>query len=604
MAVRKYNTKYRLDIITERFLFEIIKVLSSDTLVSRRMLTNINKLFDDIDLDYYYQKNNELAVLIKTIKIISNIKKYNHIFDTDGAIVELQTNLNTEVYEKFLNNSIIPIIESSARKEFTHKCEELNKAISIYLQYGFVLNLKGELMSKINDIESSYGAELVDSIMSLRNLINQLNEYFRNTDSNNIMGGLVHLIEDDYVDSLMETHKQLRDPGLVLRTGLQAMNRCLSVRGGFVPGLYFFYANTNNWKSALVEQIGIQIQKFNNHIFKLKEFMKSNKIPTFLRISLENSQNDDNEREFKMRTHMDLDSFNSAEMAVKKWKAMFYTDGDSANPTINIAEYRPSEIDGIRAKFRVSDLIDLIDTLNEEGYRVIGASIDQLEMIAPEKEDEGKEIRIRYGIIAAMLAKVYIRYNIPIIVPHQLNRESERVIDDMKREGKMNIVTLLGPQYISESYAVERSATFSAFILLEDHPITKKHYFGFKRHKSRGKKDLEWPYFYHEIINGLCLQYDIDLPQPLSLKSLILDADPAVAQAYNTVQTSVGSRGRISPIQPNDPIVLSEESKVIDNVIKQTMIFDKPKYKEYVWVSKRDRKERQFIREGKYVWIK
>lgn len=134
MAVKKTNFKYRLDIITERFLFEIIKVLSSDTLVSRRMLTNINKLFDDIDLDYYYQKNNELAVLIKTIKIISNIKKYNHIFDTDGAIVELQTNLNTEAYEKFLNNSIIPIIESSARKEFSHKCEELNRAISIYLQ--------------------------------------------------------------------------------------------------------------------------------------------------------------------------------------------------------------------------------------------------------------------------------------------------------------------------------------------------------------------------------------------------------------------------------------------------------------------------------------
>lgn len=605
MAVKKLERKYRLDIITERFLLEIVKVISSDTLISKRMLSNINKLFDNIDLEYYYKKNNELAVLIKTIKIIANIKKYNHIFDTNGAIVEIQANLSNEAYEKFLNNTIIPTIEANARKEYSHKIEELGKAISIYLQYGFVLNLKGELMSKINDIESSYGSELVDNILSLKTMINQLNEYFRGTEASNIMGGLVHMVEDPYIDSLMETHMNLKDPGTVLRTGIQALNRSLSPRGGFVPGLYFIYACTNHWKSALLKQISIMVQQFNTYIFETREFKDNDKIPTILYVTLENSRYEDDERDFKMRTHMDLDSFPNAEDAVKKWKANFYKHVDEKGRVINICVYRPDEVNGIQQKFRCSDLIDLIDTLNEEGYKVIMAEIDYFQLISPEKEDEHRELRIQYGIIAAMLLQIFRRYNIPIIVPHQLNRDAERLINEMKREGKLNIVTMLGAQYIGESYWIEKAATHSAYIMLENHPVTHQLYLGYKRGKTRGRVDPEWPHFYHEIHNGLCLEYDIDKPQPISRKSLTVDGDPVTMENYEQVKQTVGIRGRTTPIAKpkNDPIIVESKDTFDDlvNSFKQTEdYFKKPTFQ---WISKKDREPRRFIRSGDYYWI-
>ena len=610
VAYKEKSQKLRLDIITERFLIEIIKVISSDSKVSKRMLSNINKLLDEIDLDYYYEKNNEIAALLKTISIIVNIKRFNHIFDTNGAIVELESNLRNESYEDILNNTIIPTIESSAKQILTHKCEELNKTISIYLQYGYILTAKNDIVSAVNDIESSYGSELVDNIMAFRGLLNKVNEFFRGTDSSNIFSGLLHLIDNEYVDSLMDTYKRVTNPSTRLITGIKAFNRCLSPRGGFEPGLYFFYAIINSWKSALMEQLAVMLKKFNNHIFEEKKFKNSHLIPTILLITLENSIHEDNERLFKMFTYTDLDNVPNIEALKNMWNTSFFkmdSGGEREDGRcINIAMFRLNNTNELKYKFTSDDIVNLIETLKEEGYETIACLIDYFEMMSPRKEDERKELRLQYASRSFELLEISKRYDIPVITPHQFNRDADKLINEARQEGKNNYISRLGASYIGESYAVQKYATFSAAIGIETNPVDKKQYLGISRIKSRYQSDKEWETFYHEIKNGICLEYDVDKPEYLSKKSIAVDNDSSVEKSLSE-SSAIGSRGRTIPVSKNNEqikIVSKNKTDDLISALAKTVARSIIYFKDSNNILRKESKSNEFIVRNGILWEK
>ena len=602
--------KLRLDIITERFLFEVIRILSSDTIVTKRFIANINRLFDAIDLEYYYERNNEIAALIKAIKIIMNIKKIDNVFDTNGAIVEIQMNIQNEMYEEFLNNSIIPLIESSARKDYKHKYEEISRTIITYLQYGFVLNIKNEIVSQINDMESSYGSELLDNIMKFRSIVSLLNEYFRTTETNNLFSNLVSMADSEFFDSLIETYNEVVNPKKRLKVGIKALNKFLSYHGGFLPGLYIFYSLTNEGKSALLEEIAVQMQRNNDDIFELPEFKNNNIIPTILYISLENSKTEDNERFFKMFNFIDIESLPNKNAVINRWRSSYFRGKTENDRYIDIVIYRPSDETGeIKPKFRPSDLLNTIEDLNEEGRKVIAVEIDYFEPMDNEKEDERKELRIQYFIRSDALNRIAKRFKIPIITAHQLNREASGIISEMRREGNLNLIHQLSSKYIGESFAIEKPATFTAFILREVHPVTKKVYLAFKRAKCRGRFEPGSEIFFHEIIDGIRLPEDINLPESLSKKSLTVEENPNIEESF--VNSALNSRGRIKPTntakdaEKNKPIVIkpAEDDTLIGNVlgalIKSFNIRNK-----HVWNdNSRISEDNHVINKG-YVWNK
>ena len=529
---RKPNKKYRSHLVSERFLLMIIKVLSSDITVNRRSLANIKRFLTIIDRDYYCRSENIEAMLLVCDLLVSIRTKNPHGVSLESLSYKVE-NLLVEPYDKVRDQLIIPQINVAKDELPEDDLEYITNSLDQNLKFSYILDVKDNLIELTNDIETSSYTDFPNLLNQYRDLITGIMNFFRRTDSSSMTNEIVHTGDPTFLDILYDTYEAIRNPASALQTGWQALNSALGPRGGFQnKNLYCLHANTNSFKSAMLLHISRMIKEYNASRV-IDEFKRTGKIPTILHISMENDNDEDNERLYKTVVKKDLGKCTSREELNQSWEHNFgNTNGEEENP-IDISFLH------VDARSLSVDEIDIIiENLEEEGYRVIACVVDYLGLIKPRLEDMGKDNRLQLKNIADDLLSLAKNRDIPVITAHQINRSGGAVLTNLKNQGGVNAISQMTNEFIGESYGIEQAVSWSAFIDIEIHGEDR--WLMFKRNKSRYKNKFGTETFVMKIRDGIIIDDDIYLSTPLSLPKI-----PDGIGTDEAVNQNQGSRGII-----------------------------------------------------------
>ena len=268
--------------------------------------------------------------------------------------------------------------------------EYITNSLDQNLKFSYILDVKDNLIELTNDIETSSYTDFPNLLHQYRDLVTGIMNFFRSTDSSSMTNEIVHTGDPTFLDILYDTYEAIRNPASALQTGWQALNSALGPRGGFQnKNLYCLHANTNSFKSAMLLHISRMIKEYNASRV-IEEFKRTGKIPTVLHISMENDNDEDNERLYKTVVKKDLGKCTSREELNQSWEHNF---GNS-----NSEEENPIDISFLHVDARslsVDEIDVIIENLEEEGYRVIACVVDYLGLIKPRMEDMGKDNRLQ-----------------------------------------------------------------------------------------------------------------------------------------------------------------------------------------------------------------
>ena len=529
---RKPNKKYRSHLVSERFLLMIIKVLSSDITINRRSLANIKRFLTIIDRDYYCRSENIEAMLLVCDLLVSIRTKNPHGVSLESLTYKVE-NLLVEPYDKVRDQLIIPQINVAKDELPEDDLEYITNSLDQNLKFSYILDVKDNLIELTNDIETSSYTDFPNLLNQYRDLITGIMNFFRRTDSSSMTNEIVHTGDPTFLDILYDTYEAIRNPASALQTGWQALNSALGPRGGFQnKNLYCLHANTNSFKSAMLLHISRMIKEYNASRV-IDEFKRTGKIPTILHISMENDNDEDNERLYKTVVKKDLGKCTSREELNQSWEHNF---GNA-----NSEEENPIDISFLHVDARslsVDEIDIIIENLEEEGYRVIACVVDYLGLIKPRLEDMGKDNRLQLKNIADDLLSLAKNRDIPVITAHQINRSGGAVLTNLKNQGGVNAISQMTNEFIGESYGIEQAVSWSAFIDIEIHGEDR--WLMFKRNKSRYKNKFGTETFVMKIRDGIIIDDDIYLPTPLSLPKI-----PDGIGTDEAVNQNQGSRGII-----------------------------------------------------------
>ena len=530
---RRPNKKYRSHLVSERFLLMIIKVLSSDITVNRRSLANIKRFLTIIDRDYYCRSENIEAMLLVCDLLVSIRTKNPHGVSLESLTYKVE-NLLVEPYDKVRDQLIIPQINVSKDELPEDDLEYITNSLDQNLKFSYILDVKDNLIELTNDIETSSYTDFPNLLHQYRDLVTGIMNFFRSTDSSSMTNEIVHTGDPSFLDILYDTYEAIRNPASALQTGWQALNSALGPRGGFQnKNLYCLHANTNSFKSAMLLHISRMIKEYNASRV-IEEFKRTGKIPTVLHISMENDNDEDNERLYKTVVKKDLGKCTSREELNQSWEHNFgNTNSEEENP-IDISFLH------VDARSLSVDEIDvIIENLEEEGYRVIACVVDYLGLIKPRMEDMGKDNRLQLKNIADDLLSLAKNRDIPVITAHQINRSGGAVLTNLKNQGGVNAISQMTNEFIGESYGIEQAVSWSAFIDIEIHGEDR--WLMFKRNKSRYKNKFGTETFVMRIRDGIIIDDDIYLSTPLSLPKI----PDGIGNDNEMIQQNQGSRGII-----------------------------------------------------------
>lgn len=529
---KRPNKKYRSHLVSDRFLLMIIKVLSSDITVNRRSLANIKRFLTIIDRDYYCRSENIEAMLLVCDLLVSIRTKNPHGVSLESLTYKVE-NLLVEPYDKVRDQLIIPQINVSKEELPEDDLEYITNSLDQNLKFSYILDVKDNLIELTNDIETSSYTDFPNLLHQYRDLITNIMNFFRKTDSSSMTNEIVHTGDPTFLDILYETYEAIRNPASALQTGWQALNSALGPRGGFQnKNLYCIHANTNSFKSAMLLHISRMIKEYNASRV-IEEFKRTGKIPTILHISMENDNDEDNERLYKTVVKKDLGKCTSREELNQSWEHNFGNSTDGEENPIDISFLH------VDARSLSVDEIDIIiENLEEEGYKVIACVVDYLGLIKPRLEDMGKDNRLQLKNIADDLLSLAKNRDIPVITAHQINRSGGAVLTNLKNQGGVNAISQMTNEFIGESYGIEQAVSWSAFIDIEIHGEDR--WLMFKRNKSRYKNKFGTETFVMKIKDGIIIDDDIYLSTPLSLPKI-----PDGIGTDETMSNNQGSRGII-----------------------------------------------------------
>lgn len=530
---RKPNKKYRSHLVSERFLLMIIKVLASDITVNRRSLANIKRFLTIIDRDYYCRSENIEAMLLVCDLLVSIRTKNPHGVSLESLTYKVE-NLLVEPYDKVRDQLIIPQINVSKDELPEEDLEYITNTLDQNLKFSYILDVKDNLIELTNDIETSSYTDFPGLLRQYRDLVTGIMNFFRSTDSSSMTNEIVHTADPTFLDIMFDTYEAIRNPASALQTGWQALNSALGPRGGFQnKNLYCIHANTNSFKSAMLLHISRMIKEYNAGRV-IEEYKRTGKIPTVLHISMENDNDEDNERLYKTVVKKDLGKCTSREELNQSWEHHFGCNSDDEENPIDISFLH------VDARSLSVDEIDIIiENLEEEGYKVIACVLDYLGLVKPRQEDMGKDNRLQLKNIADDLLSLAKNRDIPVITAHQINRSGGAVLTNLKNQGGINAISQMTNEFIGESYGIEQAVSWSAFIDIEIHGEDK--WLMFKRNKSRYKNKFGTETFVMKIRDGIIIDDDIFLSTPLSLPKI---PDGVGTDGSAAIQNQ-GSRGVI-----------------------------------------------------------
>lgn len=549
--IYRQKKKFRSYLVSERFLLSIIKILASDMTILRRQLSNIKRFLDIIDRDFYSGEPNIDAMLITCESLLNTKMKLGVSLALEDIIFNINLLLADDEYAEVKQNLIIPQIQVAKTDSIETELSYVSESLDQNLKFSYILDAKDDLYDLTSELTTCSYKDFNQTLTKYRNLLTNIMNFFRSTDSVNTLNSVMHTSDPSFVDFLLDTYNAIRNPASALQTGWTAMNSALGPRGGFQnSNLYIYHARTNSFKSAILLHIARMVKMY-NAAKVMNHYKATGKIPTILFVEAENDVGEDAERLYKVVAKKDLGKCTSKEELFSSWKHTFEYDKDE-NP-IDISFLH------VNSRSMSVDSIDrVIDQLEEEGFHVIMVIADYLGILKPRDEDINKETRIQLKNIAEDLLSLAKYRDIPVVTAHQLNRSGDTILANHKMQGGANAIAQLTNEFIGESFGIEQAASWTMFIDIEVHDGKK--YLTCKRNKCRyaGKYGLE--YFVFEIKEGIIIEDDIFNATPLHFD--------VIPNTDIMVQSPVGTRGstdiRDKPRTPKGNILDIKSSETSD----------------------------------------
>lgn len=286
--------------------------------------------------------------------------------------------------------------------------------------------------------------------------------------------------------TVMESAKESVSTEGVMRTGFVGLNRAVGV-GGLMRGVLInIGALTHNYKTGMLNDLFRQIPLYN------KPWMwDENKKPAIVRISFENKLEQDlpiiyrslYEQEFNEQ--IDIRDVDPAKAAT------YIKERLSVNGYHTFMEcYDPNN-------FNVSDLLDLINGYEAEGYEIHLLVIDYLELIVKLNGQRGDEV-----INAAFqtVRNHCFPRGITVVTGHQLSTEAQNIL----RDGANNFTQrMVGGGYYRNTKSLATKLDLEIICHIVEGPDGAK-YLSVSRGKHRGGertpfKHLHFAYKFQEI---------------------------------------------------------------------------------------------------------
>lgn len=505
-SIKLKKLKIKFDITTLDMIISFI--YKPSVLRTRKTLSNIYKLFDNIDEELYddnpYLKD-RIWVIKKTLYCI-----LVEGFESSNEYIMQYCKDDVDCSE--IASDVIDDIPN--RKISHEESKYLVKKINDTLEFGYVITVKDvmkQILNHIDDGDFKSYRSVQDDLYDIATAIINIK---RNTSS---LGSdqTFSLYGEQFEAVIDDAMQKLKDRNRIFLTGIRRLNTILSP-GYMSKRLYTYLAFPGKGKSTVLLKAARDIRRYNKGI-KTKD---PDKRPAVLLLTLENDIAETVERLYNMTVDSDDIRNYSAKQIKKKLKKegrLELTEDD--NIDIIIKEYKNREID-------TNDIYSIINDLADEGIEVITLIVDYMKRIRPAERasDEKNELKN----ISNELKEIGKFFDIPVITAQQLNRSGATVVDSALQAKKDDVTRLVGRDAIAGAWEILENSDVTIIINPEVKADTNELYMIFKLLKRRYRSTEEndhlrrLDYFAQPFEEGseIRLVDDLELPKSVALESL------------------------------------------------------------------------------------
>lgn len=521
--IRASPLKIRID---KETLNAIIKFLyKTSTLRTRKALTNIQKLFNNLDYSIYKETEVELLNRIWIIRTTLRARIKDGIENNDMVKTYCKNDSECDDYK----SQLIDVITSEKPAISYSESKYILKEVEDRLNFGYALAIKDvfdQLFSQLDPYN-------IRSFKSIMEDLYDIASALINMKRRNVTVGAEQefsLQEEVFKTVLVDALAILKNRNRIFLTGIKRLNTILAP--GYMGGrLYMYLAFPGGGKSQMLLNAALDIRKFN----KDTKAEDTDKRPAVLFITMENGIEETIERIFNI-VASDDDIRNYTPKQVEK---MLRDQGDLTLTDKNgidiiIKYYKNRSID-------TNDLYSIIQDLSDDGVEVVALIIDYIKRLrAAEKGSSEKE---ELKNVSNELKDLAVILRIPVITAQQLNRTSSTVVDAALQAKKEDITRLIGRDGVAGAWELIENSDVVIVINREKKMDTGEVYLTFKLLKRRyasyetdiALRELE--YFNHPYDRGSSIRLvsDIYMDEAVSLTSL---------SSQFVAADVVGTRGR------------------------------------------------------------
>lgn len=535
-------------------------VLSSNVNIKRVHMSNMQLLFENIDMSIYQNEPEKLkrihfinrgleARLYKDLRQPTLILAYinNGIAGTDLSLDKFKELSNTEL--EFVNECV-----SGALKGLFIE-SDMDRFYEMYMRYK-ALDYR-EKASMQNEIENFFG---------------QVHAKFRKAQTESMFEQNFSLEEGVFESNVSDIYDTITAPGRFISCGMQGLN--MLVGGAFeATRVYVLFGIGGIGKSITMLNIALQMKRYNKG-YKTKDPTKK---PAILFLTQENSVEETVERLFKIVKNDKIRNYSKQEVMdiLRNEGRLVVDEYDNVNLLIT---YRPdSSID-------TNDLYNMIEDYEDRGYEIIALFQDHIKRIKSASKIIDK--RLELGAVTNELKAIAQAKGFPVITVSHLNREAVRKVDGASGDSgqsnnpaALDISKALNRADIGESLLIYDNADCVIF-LNKAYDMDNVPYMAFTGYKLRNEL-VPINFFYQPFTSpdSIELMEDVDALYPAYLTTLIPEkfiSPNKRKDAVTGVEKIAIKQNTIDDLENSGPILSGKRYTLSDIVEEVTE--DKPIY--------------------------
>lgn len=496
-------------------------IVSDNKSIHKSNIMNMDSLINNLDMSKYEndaEKLNKIDFIKRGLdaRLNYNLDKSNLILShiRGGLLSDDDIIYNLEE----INNSEI---------------EWVNKIVADGLNYGFVYGYVNRIEELCQRFKANDYSSKTDILNQFKNAIADINNKFRQSDSNALSDLYFSLEDNKFDECITEVYNKITSPSNKLITGFTGINELLG--GGFESKrVYAFFGLPSEGKSITLLDMALQIKKYNpGYICK-----DPTKKPCVIYFTLENSLEESVVRLCEMVGIQGTMADYSVEELIYKLRTEGELYVNSASPINLIMVYKPG------MSVDTSYLYTMTEEYEDRGFEVMAVVIDYIKRIRSTLDNS--DTRVWLGNVINEFKVFASTKDLVVVTASQLNRDATSHIDEARKATKNDLVRMLGRSQIGESMLILENLD-GAFLIAPEYDSNGNKYLGIQRIKKRYKAS-EMSYLYYPYKGEIKLVEDFNALAPV-YKTTMKDAPPV---NYNNLS-------RINEVKDIDEVKLLKE---------------------------------------------